>query len=209
MNEMKTEDVMRALECWTSHKPCDEDCPVLEYEGSQNCLALTMENSIALLREKDADIKMLTEQNLALGEVVLKKDAEIERLQKIADDVADSFPVCEGCEGKTAFGERTEHCLYEIDDTFCAQRATKMWFALRGENEELHKEVERLKAENAVYANGVEKVAENYHRQGRAEAITEFAERLKAHECLPEYPWDEPFVLYGCIDQIAKEMKGN
>lgn len=42
----------------------------------------------------------------------------------------------------------------------------------------------------------------------RAKAITEFAERLKAHECLPEYPWDEPFVLAGCIDQIAKELKG-
>ena len=63
MNEMKPEDVMRALECWTSHKPCDEDCPVLEYEGSQNCRALTIKNALALLREKDAEIERLKQEN--------------------------------------------------------------------------------------------------------------------------------------------------
>ena len=39
-----------------------------------------MRDALALLYEKDADIKMLTEQNLALGEVISKKDVEIEGL---------------------------------------------------------------------------------------------------------------------------------
>ncbi len=74
-------------------------------------------------------------------------------------------------------------------------------------------EIERLKAENAVYVNGVEKVAENYHRQGRAEAITEFANRMKA-SLNDVARWqmhgveDEYFIIgKSLIDQIAKEMK--
>jgi hypothetical protein len=97
MNEMKPEDVMKALECWVSKKPCEEDCPILEYEGSHNCLALTMKNALSLLREKDARIKELEEAVCAeftcfVGDPhkvdhcpyvdeLVKKDAEIERLQ--------------------------------------------------------------------------------------------------------------------------------
>ncbi|MBR2312196.1 MAG: hypothetical protein IKA46_02790 [Clostridia bacterium] len=66
-------------------------------------------------------------------------------------------------------------------------------------------EIERLKAENAVYANNVEKVAENYHRQGKADAITEFAERLKSALLAGGI---YPVIVKNAIDQIAKEMKG-
>ena len=69
-------------------------------------------------------------------------------------------------------------------------------------------EIERLKAENAVYANGVEKVAENYHRQGRAEAITEFAERLKQQKTTA-FGSQCGVVAFYEIDKIAKEMKGD
>ena len=101
MNEMKHEDVMMALECWTSHKPCDEDCPVLEYEGSHNCMMLTMKNALALLREKDADINGLEADNEHLtlviegkmkqisrmAQKIVDKDAEIERLKKIPEQL--------------------------------------------------------------------------------------------------------------------------
>jgi uncharacterized protein YdcH (DUF465 family) len=60
---MQSEEVMKALECWVSKKPCEEDCPILEYEGSHNCIALTMKNALSLLREKDAYIARLTEDN--------------------------------------------------------------------------------------------------------------------------------------------------
>ena len=81
---------------------------------------------------------------------------------------------------------------------------------------EQYAEIERLSAENAVYANGVEKVAENYHRQGRAEAIDEFAERLKAiynspmYQPTKEHPIKHTRVelLLCLIDKIAKELKG-
>lgn len=59
MNELKTEDVMRALECWSSGKPCQEDCPILEHEEGASCVKLTTRNALALLREKDARIEEL------------------------------------------------------------------------------------------------------------------------------------------------------
>ena len=94
----------------------------------------------------------------------------------------------------------------------CRQALMKSALSLLREKDA---EIEMLSAENAVYANGVEKVAENYHRQGRAEAITEFAERLKAkiHESVQEY-WNSGSGGYYLaedvdddIDQIAKELK--
>lgn len=42
----------------------------------------------------------------------------------------------------------------------------------------------------------------------RAEAITEFAERLKANLIKPEFPWDDFYITECQIDQIAKELKG-
>lgn len=90
-------------------------------------------------------------------------------------------------------------------------------------------EIERLTAENGILKKRLDEAETNIElledvvgdvsddeveqlekllAMERADAITEFAERLKTHECLPEYPWDEPFVLTSNIDQIAKEMKG-
>ena len=125
--------------------------------------------------EKDADIKMLTEQNLALGEVVLKKDAEIERLIKERDEARRDVGVAEQNHYESA------------------------------------KEVDRLRYICSCYAlqYGTVMGQRETIKEIRDEAITEFEKRLKEHECLPEYPWDEPFVLAGCIDQIAKEMKGD
>lgn len=71
-------------------------------------------------------------------------------------------------------------------------------------------EIERLKAENAIYENGVEKVAENYHRQGRAEAITEFALRLKScefYEVADQYDGMQYIDFCDWVDKIAKELK--
>ena len=71
-------------------------------------------------------------------------------------------------------------------------------------------EIERLRAQNAIYERGVEMIAVSYHKIGRAEAITEFAERIKA-----TFPAknDARCTLDDCytldkIDEIAKEMEG-
>lgn len=71
------------------------------------------------------------------------------------------------------------------------------------EIDRLNKEVDRL-SQVVLYHDAF---ANDAIADARAEAITEFAERLKAQECLPEYPWDEPFVLARNIDQIANELK--
>ena len=75
---------------------------------------------------------------------------------------------------------------------------------------ESEKEVDRLRYILHCYALQYGTVMDQRKavKEIRDEVITEFTERLKAHECLPEYPWNEPFVLTGCIDQITKEMKG-
>ena len=71
-------------------------------------------------------------------------------------------------------------------------------------------EIERWKTEaenqSVWWRDNFHSVFQSAKETIRAKAITEFAERLKAHECLPEYPWNEPFVLARDIDQIAKEM---
>ena len=67
---LKPEDVMRALECCTFNPNCEE-CPL----GGEDCIQLD-QLALALLRE-------LTEQNLALGGAILKKDAEIEKLKQV------------------------------------------------------------------------------------------------------------------------------
>ena len=188
MNELKPEDVMRALECCTINQSCD-GCPMFGEEPEADCNYYVMSCALALLREKDA---------------------EIERLQKIADAVADSFPVCEGCEGKNEWGERTEDCVYNIDDTFCAQRATKMWFALRGENEELHKEVERLQdivAETSEYNEAWVKDNGELRKAlkaARADAINEVLERAEKIGTPICNTW---CVTRGDLTKIAKEMK--
>ena len=97
MNELKPEDVMRALdildkmdffqgqragrELW-NEKPFEvQEQDIADFSKGIEFVKNLITKALALLREKDADIKILTEQNLALGEVILKKDAEIELLK--------------------------------------------------------------------------------------------------------------------------------
>lgn len=56
-NELKPEDVMRALECCERHGKCKE-CP-LKDKGIHGCMFYLMHHAIALLREKDAEIERL------------------------------------------------------------------------------------------------------------------------------------------------------
>lgn len=73
-------------------------------------------------------------------------------------------------------------------------------------------EIERLKAEVAqvrTELNHATNLGCEAYETARADAITEFAERLKA--CFDTYPDnEEAHALYvrSLVDQIAKEMKG-
>ena len=45
-----------------------------------------------------------------------------------------------------------------------------------------------------------------YVKAAKAEAIKEFAERLKSSKIKPEFPWDDFFVTEDTIDTLVKEM---
>ena len=94
MNEMKSEDVMRALECcavWGECKNCPydkvpykskDDC--CTYNSTQDALALLREKN-ALIAKHEAYIDTLNDDKSNLVEQIEKKDAEIERLTKERD----------------------------------------------------------------------------------------------------------------------------
>lgn len=101
MNEMKPEDVMRALECCenTENLMACQDCPYYRNYGTDGCVQKLIKTALALLREKDVYIKELevelkkTRDALqdvfkdcdVLKEMCAEKDAEIERLNKEVD----------------------------------------------------------------------------------------------------------------------------
>lgn len=102
MNELKPEDVMKALECCTGD---DADCNNCPYwvDVDVNCFDNVKSDALALLREKDARIKELEETQGAeftcfvgephkvdhcpYGDELVKKDAEIERLKKDREEL--------------------------------------------------------------------------------------------------------------------------
>ncbi len=63
MNEMKPEDVMRALECHSlaGISTC-EDCPYCDTTAPGDCGCEMAKDALALLREKDAEIERLSHQ---------------------------------------------------------------------------------------------------------------------------------------------------
>lgn len=87
MNEMKPEDVMRALECCGNMDSCEKNCPLHSLGGIEYCIHTLMLNALALLREKDAHIKMLHEDRMGWADEAVKaqmqvneKDAEVKGL---------------------------------------------------------------------------------------------------------------------------------
>jgi hypothetical protein len=60
MNELKPEDVMRALECCASPTQICKECPMpQEVKDDCRCMETISRNTLALLREKDAEIERL------------------------------------------------------------------------------------------------------------------------------------------------------
>jgi hypothetical protein len=89
MNELKPEDVMRALEC-CADKRCygtRDSCPLFDWNEEDDawvCTNKLCKAALALLRENDAEIKGLVEgwskDQDRFEKVCAEKDAEIERL---------------------------------------------------------------------------------------------------------------------------------
>ena len=69
MNEMKPEDVMRALEWCSNGYDCKQCFLYGTTRRMESCMAEMMKKALALLREKDAEIERLTkERDLANAE---------------------------------------------------------------------------------------------------------------------------------------------
>ena len=213
MNEMKPEDVMSILEkmdffqgqragreLWFE-KPFEvQEQDIADFSRGIASIKGFIKVALVILREKDALNAELTQTIAELTQTIAEKTSLIEELQL----------------GWSEDQERVRKILDEKDAEI--ERLNKERDEARrdvGVAERNHyesaKEVDRLRYICSCYAlqYGTVRGQRETIKEIRDEAITEFEKRLKAHECLPEYPWDEPFVLAGCIDQIAKEMKGD
>lgn len=71
--------------------------------------------------------------------------ALIESLQAQLTELRGLFPICDGCDGKTAEGVRTELCEYETGQDKCMERA----FAYGREHKRLQEENAALQAQLA------------------------------------------------------------
>ena len=96
MNELKREDVMRALECCENTKDlmACQGCPYYRNYGTDGCVHKLITNALTLLREKDAEIERLTKErdearkDCAVAEQ-LHYDCKKE-LEEMSDDILDS-----------------------------------------------------------------------------------------------------------------------
>ena len=85
------------------------------------------------------------------------------------------------------------------------RRANEMGIALEKENQELNAEIEKLEALNKCYYTSLQQIAKSNH-EIKAEAIKEFAERLKFN--VTGIPWCEYGPVHREIDNLVKEMVG-
>lgn len=121
-NKLTDTEIVKALEC----------CGI-EEANCRNCI-FNLQNNCRIFLEKEA------------LECINRQKAEIEQLQTLVNEMSDYFPACIGCEGKTTLGERTDKCVYEIDNTnYCTKRGITNIVSIRNENRELKAEIERLK----------------------------------------------------------------
>ncbi len=142
MNEMKPEDVMRALEL---HADCETDnCFECPYEGylskaDGNCVHHLSIDALALLREKDA---LLAEWDAKLKSYeieLLGKDAEIERLKKERD-----LANAEREANVKGFAEEMAKISVETDALRSAGNSLKLHLeAARAENAELLEDIQQ------------------------------------------------------------------
>ena len=200
-------EIVKALECCKSDTVLCNECP---YDKIGECIEKMCADSIDLIN---------------------RQKAEIEQLQTLVNEMSDFFPACIGCEGKTTLGDRTDKCVYEIDNTnYCAKRGITNIAAIQKENRESKAEVERLKREldlvieNSISAryphcvlcgNGaiLTKSLEEYDEliaDISAEAYKEFAERLKEEinvRTTFSKEQDKNVLIY--IDNILKELVGD
>ena len=102
-------------------------------------------------------------------DLIDKLEAKYKELQELVNDMGGYFPACIECEGKTPLGERTDKCVYMLDNTnYCTKRGISNIVAIQKENRSLKAENERLS-----------RITRNLVGEIKAEAYQECIEKLK------------------------------
>ncbi len=176
---MTDNEIKKALECCT-----DKTCLHCPYDNEVHCLDFMYNNALDLINRLQADKEALINGQETLQKYLAEQKAENERLKELVDDMGDYFPACINCEGKTPLGERTDKCVYLIDNTnFCTKRGITNIIAISNENRKLKAENERLIKEcgnqSTLWSKHFESIFESAKETIKAEAYKEFAERLK------------------------------
>ena len=192
MNELKPEDVMKALDC------CAEDtseaclkCVFGLTPPYPVCKTMVAKQALALLREKDAQISALQYQADFWDKHAKVLDETISIQQK---EIAEKDALIED------YRQELGRARVALNDA-------------NAEIERLHRVSAETSDRNFRILEATKKSCEARINLAIREAITEFAQRLKArYITLPHYCDTTKEVLAivnGSIDQIAKEMKGD
>ena len=131
------EIIQEATEAVTKGYPCAFYVPQL---------LEVIKNKEAEIEKKDTEIEILIRKKEALRDEISGLTAEIERLKNLVETMSDYFPACINCEGKTPLGERTDKCVYLIDDTeYCTKRGIENIAHIVKENKSQKAEIDRLR----------------------------------------------------------------
>lgn len=154
------------------------------------------------------DVNSLTSERDALNEMVAEQKAEIGRLRSLVDTMSDYFPACINCEGKTPLGERTDKCVYLIDDTeYCAKRGIETIARIVKENKSQKAEIERLRC--SATRNGKQIGSLIYHlEQAKSEAYKEFAKEF-VDDLSHMLTYDKDYIkakIFNLVETKQKEL---
>ena len=123
MNEMKPEDVMRALECCSRNVGSNcPDCPYCSLSPwSTECRLVLAKDALALLREKDALIKHLDEDRLGWADEAVKVKMQLNEKNAEIDYLKSEIKIlrCEDC-WNLAQAEAVDKFVERLNETLVA-----------------------------------------------------------------------------------------
>lgn len=199
MNELKPKDVVKALEC-CAVKDCIH-CP----NRTTRCKDALREYALALLREKDAEIKGLVDgwskDQDRFEKVCAEKDAEIERLIKERDEARRDVGVAERNHHES---EKEVERLKHILESYALQHGTardKEYFLNKERHEAITEFVSRVLALNPfdkkffVIGKGeIDRIAMDMNKMPKYQAyvstlrdVRSLYERVKTNPSIKQY----------------------
>ena len=77
------------------------------------------------------------------ADLIKSQAAEITAFKALCE-ITEDLPICEGCDGKTEDGVRTEKCEYTAEHDYCSPKCTERLVAYIKEHKRLKQEITRL-----------------------------------------------------------------